>query len=85
LLWNATLEDIVFAISDHLIGNLLEQIRHRSSSRIVSRNSMNHLNRIHQRRQGLNNSLGSSLIQWLNKLLKNTQVLHIILCLVQLI
>ena len=85
LLWKASFEDIVFAISDHLVSDLLEQVGHSSSPRVVSGDRMDHFNRIHQRRQGLNNCLRSPLIQRFNELLKYTQILNIILCLIQLI
>lgn len=46
---------------------------------------MNHLDRVHQCRQCINDGLRRTSVEWLDELFKSSQVLDIVLCFIQIL
>ena len=75
----AEIDDVVLAIEDHLVGDLLEEARHALVGVVVSSDGMDHLNRVHQGGQGLLDAGWSAVVEGLDELLQGLQVLHVVL------
>lgn len=79
------IENAILAVLDHLIRDLNEETSHLVSCVVESCNCVDHLNRIHKSRKSINDLLGSAMVQWVNELFESSQILHIVLCFVQLV
>jgi len=66
-----------------LISDLDEKTSHALISVVVAGNSVDHFNRVHKCRQCFLDSLGSSLIQWLNEFFESLQVFYIVFSFIQ--
>ena len=76
-------DDVVLAVVDHLVRDLNEQPGHSVVGVIVSSDSVNHLDAIHQGGQGILYGLGGAFVKWLDELLEGRQVLDVILGFIQ--
>jgi hypothetical protein len=76
---------LLSAILYHLIRNLDKESRHLVRSVVETGDSVNHLDRIHQRGQSLDYLLGCSRIERLDKLLQRGEILDVVLGLVELV
>lgn len=72
-------QDVLLTVLDHLIGDLDEEASHAFISVIVTSDGMDHLDTVHQGRQGLLDGNWITIIKRLDELLKSLQVLNIIL------
>lgn len=86
--WNSELlisefENVLFAVSDHCVGDLDEKTGHSLVSVVVSSNGVDHLDGIHQSWKGVLDGLWCAIIEWLNKLLKGLEILNVVLGLVK--
>jgi hypothetical protein len=76
-------ENVVLAVVDHLLSDFNEQASHSIVSVVVTRNSMDHLDTVHQCGQCVLDGVRSAFVERLDKLLKSGQVLHIVLGLIE--
>lgn len=76
-------QNVVLAVLDHLGGNLDEESSHLVVGVVVPGNGVDHLDRVHQSREGVLNGLWGAFVKGLNELLKGSQVLDIVLGLVE--
>jgi len=74
----AEVQDVLLAVVDHLVGDLDKQTSHTLISVIVSSDSVNHLDTVHQGRQRLLDGHWVTFVKRFNELLKSLQVLNII-------
>lgn len=79
------LHNSFLAILDHLICDFNEKASHLVCCIIESGYCVNHFNSIHESWQSINDLLRSSMVQRFNKLFQSCQILHIVLCFVELI
>jgi len=82
LFGDTDLKNIFFTVSDHLVGNFLEQVGHGSCTRIVTGNSMNHLDGIHQSGESFNDGNWGALVQGFDELFEDTKIFDVVLSLI---
>ena len=80
---SAEVEDVVFAVVDHLLCDLDEKARHSVVGVVVSGDGVDHLYTVHQSGKGVLDGVGGALIQGLDELLQGGQVLDVVLGLVE--
>mmetsp|Transcript_39915 Transcript_39915/g.120574 ORF Transcript_39915/g.120574 Transcript_39915/m.120574 type:complete len:330 (+) Transcript_39915:10859-11848(+) len=77
------LQDALFAVRDHLVRDLREQVRHALGRVVIPRDRVDHLDGIHQRREGVDDRRRGADVQRLDELLQRREVLHVVLGLVE--
>lgn len=91
LLWNLTLssetevKDGELAASDHGSGDLGEETSHPIVSAVVTSDSMNHLDGVHQGGKNFLDGLRSTILKGLNEFVKSLEILDIVLGLIELL
>jgi len=80
---SSEVQDVVLTVGNHLIGDLNEQTSHSLVGVVVSGDSMDHLDTVHQCWKSFHNDLWSALGQWLDELLESLEVFHIVFGLVE--
>jgi len=78
-------QDPLLAVGDHLIGDLHEQTRHFIRGVEEPGDRVDHLDRVHQRGQSVDDLLRSTIVQRLHELLQSRQIFHVVFGLVQLV
>jgi len=73
------LADVRLAPHDHLIRDLNEQRRHAVGRVVISGDRVDHFDRVHQRRQRVDDRAWRALVKGLKKLLECEQILDIVL------
>jgi len=76
-------EDVVLAVSNHLVGYLNKETSHSIVGVIVSSNSMDHLNTVHQSWKSVLDSVRGAVIEGFNEFFKGSKVLHVVLSLIK--
>jgi hypothetical protein len=76
---SSEVENVVFAVVDHLVSDLYKEPGHSFIGVVVSGNGVDHLDTVHESWKSLFNSFGISIIEWLDELLKSLKVLNVIL------
>lgn len=76
-------EDVALAVQNHLVGDLNEEACHSFVCVVIPRYCVNHLDRVHQNRQGLFDLHRITLVKRLNEAFKGLEVLDIILGLIE--
>lgn len=79
----AKVQDIGSAVLDHLISDLDEKTSHALIGIVVPSNGVDHLDAVHECWQSLFDRLWSSIVKWLDELLKSLKILDIVLSLVE--
>jgi len=72
-------KNVLFAVSNHGVGDLDEKTSHSLVGIVVSSNGVDHLNGVHQSWKGVLDGLWSSIIEWLDEFLKSLEVLNVVL------
>ena len=75
-------QDVLLAIPDHLIGDLLEEDGHPLRGVVVPSNGVHHLDVVDERGQGVLNCVRSTQVHGLKTLLQSGQILDIVLGLI---
>jgi len=76
-------EDVVLAVVDHLLSDLNEQASHSIVGVVVTGNSMDHLDTVHQCRQCVLDGVRGAFVERLDEFLKSGQVLYVVLGLIE--
>ena len=79
------IQNVVLAVGDHLVGDLHEETGHTFVSVVVSGDSVDHLNGVHQNGEGLNNGQWSSIVERLDVSFESEEVLDVVLGLIELL
>ena len=77
----AEVYNIVLAVGDHLVGDLDEKRSHTLSCVVVARNSVDHLDGVHEGWESLSNGVRVANIKRLEGFLKSLEILDVILSL----
>ena len=72
------IQNIELAVHDHLVGDLNKKACHSFSGVVVASDRVNHLDGVHQGRQGLFDGGWGALIQGIYELLKGLKVLDVV-------
>lgn len=72
-------ENVKLALVNHLVSDFDEQTSHSFIGIVVPGDGMNHLDTVHQGRQGILDSLWGSIVKGFDELLKCRQVLDVVL------
>lgn len=80
---SAEVDDIILAVGDHLVSDLDEKSSHTLIGVIITSDGVNHLDGVHQGRQGLFDGFGCAFVKGFDKLLKSLKVLDVVLCLIE--
>jgi len=80
---SSEVKDGELAVGDHLVGNLSEETGHSLICVVISSDSVDHLDTVHQSWKSFLNGFWISIIKWLNELLKSLKILNVILGFVQ--
>lgn len=89
LLWILTLsdltevEDVGSAVLDHLVGDLHKQTSHALVGVVVSSDSVDHLDTVHEGWKGLFDGLWSAIVEWFDEFLKSLKILDVVLSLIE--
>jgi len=70
-------------LDDHLVGDLHKETGHSLVGVVVSSDSVDHLDTVHESWKGVLDSLGVSVIEWLDEFLKSLEILDVIFGLVE--
>ena len=81
----AGVKNVVLAVHDHLVGDLDKKSGHSLVSVVVSSNSVDHLDGVHQNGEGLDDGQWVSIVKRLDVALEGQEVLNVVLGLVQLL
>jgi hypothetical protein len=76
-------QDVLSAVLDHLVSDLDKETSHTLVGVVISGDSMNHLDTIHESWKGLLDGLWCSIIKGLNELLKGLEILDVIFSFVE--
>ena len=76
-------EDVVFALDDHLVGDLNKESGHSLVGVVVSGDGVDHLDTVHESWQGVLDSLWVSVVEWLDEFLKSLKIFDVIFGLVE--
>ena len=82
-LGSSEVKDCSLAVLDHFIGDLGKESGHSLVGVVVSCDSVDHLDTVHQGWKSLFDGFWVTFIEWLNELLKSLQVLDVILGFIQ--
>ena len=80
---SSEVEDVVFALDDHLVGDLDEETGHSLVGVVVSGDGVDHLDTVHESWEGVLDGLWVSIVEWLNEFLKGLKILDVIFGLVE--
>ena len=78
-------EDVVLAVSDHLVGDLDEKTSHSLVGVVVSGDGVDHLDTVHQGWKGLFDGVWGAVLEWIDELLKGLEILNVVLSLVEVL
>lgn len=70
--------NVVFTVGNHLVGNLDEKSSHSLVCVVVSSDGVNHLDGVHKGGKSVLDRLGCAFIKWLNELFKSLEVLNVV-------
>jgi hypothetical protein len=76
-------QDIPSASSDHLCGNFDKEASHSLIGIVVSSDSVDHLDTVHQCWKNFLDALWSTIVEWLNESLKGLEIFDIIFGLIE--
>ena len=80
---SSEVEDVVFAVVDHLVGNLHEEACHSLIGVVVSGNGVDHLDTVHESWKGLFDGVRISIVQRLDEFLKSLKILDVVFSLIE--
>ena len=83
MLESSEVEDVELAVGDHLVGDLSEESGHSLVSVVVSSDSVDHLDAVHQSWKSLFDAFWISFVKWLDELFEGLEILNVILGFVQ--
>lgn len=75
----AEVDDVVLAVSDHLVGDLDEKASHALGSVVVAGDGVDHLDGVHQGGESVLDGLGVANVEGLKILLERLEVLDVVL------
>ena len=78
-------KNVLFAVDDHLVGDLDEETGHTLVSVVITRNGVDHLDGVHQDGEGLLDCNWIAVIEGLNEALEGLEVLYVVLGLVEVL
>ena len=78
-------KNVLFAVDDHLVGDLDEETGHTLVSVVITRNGVDHLDGVHQDGEGLLDCNWIAIIKGLNEALEGLEVLYVVLGLVEVL
>ena len=80
---SSEVENVVLTVGDHLVSNFGKKSGHSLISVIISGDSMDHLDTVHQGWESFFDGVWISFIEWFNELFKSLEILNVILSFVQ--
>mmetsp|Transcript_29962 Transcript_29962/g.85653 ORF Transcript_29962/g.85653 Transcript_29962/m.85653 type:complete len:253 (-) Transcript_29962:15-773(-) len=81
-LWLVPIQHALLAVRDHLLRNLREQVGHPLGSVVIPGDCVDHLDRVHERGERVDNCGGRTRVQRVDELLQRREVLDVVLGLV---
>ena len=83
LLDSSEVKNVELAVGNHLIGDLSKKSSHSLVGVVISGDSMDHLDTVHQSWKSLFDRFWISFVKWLNEFLKSLKILNVILGFIQ--
>ena len=83
MLESSEVEDVELAVGDHLVGDLGQESGHSLVSVVVSSDSVDHLDAVHQSWKSLFDAFWISFVKWFDELFEGLEILNVILGFVQ--
>jgi len=83
LLQSFEVKNIVLAVCNHLVGDFSKKSGHSLVSVVISSDSMDHLDAVHQSWKSLFDAFWISFVKWFNELFEGLKILNVILGFVQ--
>lgn len=75
---SSEVKNVIFAVVDHLVGNLDKKTGHSFVGVVVSGDGMNHFDTVHQGWKSLFNAFGVAIIEWFNELFEGLKIFHVV-------
>jgi hypothetical protein len=82
-LYSSEVKNVELTVGNHLVGDFSEKTGHSLVGVVVSSDSVDHLDTVHQSWKSLFNGLWSSFIEWLDEFFECLKILNVILGFVQ--